>query len=149
MTYHSKRDWWLIGVVWIPIVLLFLVGIVSLFLPGGDTYFGWTFVFIGVFTAGLVLLLTYPLYYEITPSKLIVRCGVLIRKEIPLSKIRNAYPNKSPASAPAWSLDRIRIDYQNETGTSFILISPADKLDFLGELERSTKTHEITNSVSA
>ena len=143
MVYHSKKDWWLITLVWSGIPLLLIVGVISIVFPGGDARFGWTFLFISAFTAALILLMTYPLYYEITASKLIVRCGVLVRKEIPLSDIVEAKSSTNPASAPGWSLDRVQIDYRKDGRDARVLISPTDKLKFLQELAANEPTLEL------
>ena len=134
MVYRSKKDWWLVALVWVGVLVPFAIGSYTLVARGGNNLAGWTLLVISTFTGVLVLLLTYPLYYEITASKLIVRCGVVVRKEIPLSSIVEARPTRNPLSAPAWSLDRLQIDYKKAGGVSSLLISPADKLGFLREL---------------
>ena len=108
MVYRSKKDWWLVALVWVGVLIPFATGIYILIARGGNNPAGWTLLVIGTFAGALVLLLTYPLYYEITASKLIVRCGVVVRQEIPLSSIVEAQPTRNPLSAPAWSLDRLQ-----------------------------------------
>jgi Bacterial PH domain len=141
LVYHSKKDWWLVSLVWAGILLLLTIGIYNL--VNGNAHAGWILPFIAISTGALVLVLIYPLHYEITASKLIVRCGVLVRKEIPLSLIIEAHPTRSPLSAPAWSLDRLQIDYQKEGGVSSMLISPEDKLRFMRELAGSGAGLEV------
>ena len=138
MVYHSKKDWWLMALVWFGVLLPSLIGIYLLIVENGSGDAGWTMLFTSVFIAGVVLVLTYPLYYEIREANLIVRCGVLVRKEIPLSSIVEARPTTDPLSAPAWSLDRVRIDYRKNGGRGFVLISPDDKLEFIRELADRT-----------
>jgi hypothetical protein len=140
MVYHSKKDWWLVALVWVGVLIPLgigiysRIGIYSLITRGGDDLAGWTLLVASISIAAFVLLLTYPLYYEITAAKLIVRCGVVVRKEIPLSSIVETRSIRNPGSAPAWSLDRLQIDYEKEGGVSSVLISPRDKLGFLREL---------------
>ncbi len=134
MVYRSKKDWWLVALVWVGVLIPFAIGIYILIARGGNNLAGWTLLVISTFAGALVLLLTYPLYYEITASKLIVRCGVVVRREIPLSSIVEAQPTRNPLSAPAWSLDRLQIDYKKESRVSSVLISPQDKRGFLREL---------------
>ena len=143
MVYHSKKDWWLVALVWAGVLLPLAIGIYNLVAPNGNAHAGWTLLFICTLIGALVLFLTYPLYYEITASKLIVRCGVLVRKEIPLSLIVEAHPTRNPLSAPAWSLDRLQIDYTRDGGVSLMLISPEDKLRFLRELAGSGAGLEV------
>ena len=144
MVYRSKKDWWLIGLVWVGVLVPFAIGIYTLVARGGNNLAGWTLLVISTFTGALVLLLTYPLYYEITASKLIVRCGVVVRKEIPLLSIVEARPSRNPLSAPAWSLDRLQIDYKKEGGVSSVLISPQDKPGFLRELADRSGRLEVS-----
>ena len=143
MVYHSKKDWWLVALVWVCVLLPFAIGIYNLVAPSGNDHAGWTLLVICTFTGVLILLLTYPLYYEITASKLIVRCGVVVRKEIPLSLIVEARSTRNPLSAPAWSLDRLQIDYRRDGGVSSMIISPEDKLRFLRELAGSGAGLEV------
>jgi hypothetical protein len=108
MLYHSKKDWWLVALVWTGILFPLAIGIYNLVTTNGNARVGWTFLLICTFTA-LVLLLTYPLHYVITASTLIVRCGVMVRKEIPISWIVEARSTRNPLSAPAWSIDQLQI----------------------------------------
>lgn len=134
MIYHSKKDWWLMALVWSSVLLPLAFGIYNLVARGGNIQVAWTSLFIGIFTGALVLLLTYPLYYEIAASKLIIRCGILMHKEILLSSIEEVCPTRNPLSAPAWSLDRLQINYRTSSFAAFALISPEDKLGFMREL---------------
>ena len=143
MVYHSKKDWWLVTLVWAGVLLPLAIGIYNLVAPNGNARAGWTLLLICIFTGALVLILTYPLHYEITASKLIVRCGVTVRKEIPLSWIVEARSTRNPLSAPAWSLDRLQIDYRRDGGVRSMLISPEDKLRFLRELAGSGAGLEV------
>ena len=143
MLYHSKKDWWLVALVWAGILLPLAIGIYNLVAANGNARAGWSLLLICAFTGALVLVLTYPLHYEITASTLIVRCGLMVRKEIPLSRIVEARSTRSPLGAPAWSLDRLQIDYRRDGGVSSLLISPEDKLRFLRELAGSGAGLEV------
>ena len=124
---------------------------------------------IGTVTGVLLIWLTYPLYYRITSAELIVRCGILMRRHIPLDSIDEVEPDRNPSGAPAWSLDRLRVDYRKNGEPTFIMISPRDKFAFMQELARTdaalkvkdyrlirnsqptqshTKRHATSNSVS-
>ena len=134
MQYYSKKDWWLVALVWAGLLLPLGIGIYNLVAADGNKRAGLILLIICTFTGASVLLLTYPLYYEITASKLIIRCGVIVRKEIPLSWIVEARSTRNPLSAAAWSLDRLQVDYIRDGGVSSLLVSPEDKLNFLREL---------------
>ncbi|PYS44061.1 MAG: hypothetical protein DMF71_05100 [Acidobacteria bacterium] len=59
---------------------------------------------------------------------------MLMNRHIPLGAIDEVRPDRNPASAPAWSLDRLRIDYRSDDQPVSILISPADKVLFMQDL---------------
>src|SRR5258707_12255527 len=72
--------------------------------------------------------------YEVTSTDLIVRCGPF-RTIVPLDTIVEVFPTNNPLSAPAPSLDRLRINYRKKTGRKwFTLISPKDKEGFVRDL---------------
>ena len=142
MIYYSKKDAWLVLVVGAAVLLPFVFGIYNLTVPGGNAQAGGYLLFVGTLTAASVLLLAYPLYYEITPSHLVVRNGVM-RTRIPLSSIEEVHPTRNPLSAPAWSLDRLRIDYSKGGGVGFMLISPQDKAGFMRDLAGSVAGLEV------
>ena len=142
MIYYSKKDLWLVLVVWAAILLPFALGIYDITVPGGDAWAGGYLLFVGILSAAFVGLLTYPLYYQIASSRLIVRNGIM-RKEIPLLSIEEVRPTNNPLSAPAWSLDRLRIDYRRDGKTSFMLISPKDKSKFMRDLAQSVAGLEM------
>ena len=87
------------------------------------------FLFEGIVFGGLVV----PMYYEIGPTELLVRSG-LLRYHVPLDGIESVRPSHNPLSSPAMSLDRLRIDYRVKGHKRVILISPADKSGFLDQL---------------
>lgn len=105
--------------------------------PGGDRQSGWNSLLVGTTTGAVVVVLTYPLYYEITASTLIVRCGMMPRTIVPLSAIRQVRPTRNPLSAPAWSLDRVSVDYKVNDEPGFALISPGDKAVFMRDLVKA------------
>lgn len=128
-----------LGSILVPLVLA-----VSFFLVGGIyRQVGISLTAIGLVTGAVVLLLTYPLYYQITSDELIVRCGILMRRHIPIALIDGVQSDNNPASAPAWSMDRLRVDYRKGTAPTFIMISPSDKLAFMDELARTALGLEL------
>jgi hypothetical protein len=134
MVHYSKKDTWLIGLISLVIVVPFALGIVFFLIGTPYKTIGLALSIDGVVTCLVVFLLCYPLYYEITLTELIVRCGLLVNRRIPLTSIEGVQPDRNPASAPAWSLDRLRIDYLQDGQSASVLISPADKAAFMQEL---------------
>jgi hypothetical protein len=137
MVHYSKKDWLLVGAAFAAAVVPFTFG--ALFTLTGTTtsQLGLALITIGAGTGVVLLLLTYPLYYRITSSELIVRCGILMRRQIPLASINEVEPDKSPLGAPTWSLDRLRVNYRKNGRPAYILISPADKSAFMQDLART------------
>jgi hypothetical protein len=133
MVYRSKKDWWLVGLVWGGVGAPLLIGLYNLFAPGGNLQLGWELVRVGVVTSAVVLILTFPLDYEITATHLVARSGVM-RWRIALDSIDEVSPSREAASAPAWSLDRLLVEYRRGGAARTLLIAPQDKHAFLRDL---------------
>jgi hypothetical protein len=129
--YRSKKDWWLFGLVWGAACAPLAVGLFLALAVGGEP--GWALVRAGVVVAAVVLLTTYPLNYEIAAGELVARCGVM-RWRVPLSSVEEVSPSRDPASAPAWSLDRLRVEYLKGSETRSLYVSPEDKAAFMRDL---------------
>jgi hypothetical protein len=134
ITHYSKKDAWIVAIVLFGIVGPLVISIFFMAAGGPLHTAGVTTFLIAVLTGVTVLLLTYPLYYKITGDELVVRCGLLVNQHIPLSAIVLVQPTRNPLSAPAWSLDRLRVAYLINDREKFTLISPVDKLAFLRDL---------------
>ena len=81
--------------------------------------------------AGLIPWILFGISYTLTDEHLIIRC-MSGDYPIPLSDIYEVFPTHNPLSAPACSLDRLRIQYR---GSRFgALISPKDKTEFMRDL---------------
>ena len=140
--YKSKKDAWLIVI----IAVAFLISLFSLVLtfitPGAIQQDGWVSIVVVVVLWGFIASLIWPLYYEITPSELVVRSG-LLHWEIPLSSIQQVLPTHNMLASPALSLDRLRIEYSQKDKTRFMLISPKDKSGFLRNLAQNAGDFEL------
>ncbi len=55
-------------------------------------------LFFGIAVPGTLLLLTYPLYYDLTPAALKVRCGILLDKQIPLLAVQEVVPTRTQSA---------------------------------------------------
>lgn len=135
MRFHSKIDAWL-KVVLAAAVIVQLGVCLLVGLEGG------TLAALSVWVTGLVLdaaifgIFVVPMYYEITPSDLLVRSGVL-RWHVPLTGIESIRPTHNPLSAPALSVDRLQVDYRSNGSRKTVLISPVDRSGFLERLATS------------
>lgn len=142
MKYSSKKDWWLFGLAWGIAPVLIAVGLVNVLAPFGNPALGWALVRAGASTLLAVLLTTYPLDYEIAATELVARCGFM-RWHVPLADIQEVTPTRSAASAPAWSLDRLRVEYLKGRETRALLVSPSDKWAFMRDLADATPGLEL------
>jgi len=133
MRYRSKKDIAVVAILWVGLLIPFALGISSLFNPSMPKVAGWFLITLGIVIVGLLLLLTYPLYYEITPTTLLVRSGVF-RVKIPLDSIQEVFPERYLGNAPAWSVDRLRVNYRTRWGTRWVHIAPKDKGAFMQDL---------------
>lgn len=142
MIYRSKKDFWLVALVWGSTLLPLAIGVFNLFAPGGNPQLGQTLVCVGVVAVATVLITTFPLNYEITETHLVARSGVL-RWRVPLDSIEDVRPSRNPASAPTWSLDRLRVEYRKGASTRTLYISPEDKRAFMRDLAGSVQGLEL------
>ena len=137
MVQYSKKDWWLVATALAAVVTPLTCGALLFVISNVARETGRLLLVIGTVTGGLLLWLTFPLYYRITSSELIVRCGILMRRHIPIDSIDEVEPDRNPSGAPAWSLDRLRVDYRKNGQPTFVIISPRDKFAFMQELART------------
>jgi Bacterial PH domain len=131
MIYQAKKDFWLLGVVWGSVLLTFGAGVSVYFLS--DAAVGRELILSGVAAGAAVLVLTHPLNYELTGTHLVARCGVM-RWRVALDSIEEAGPCRSWLSAPAWSIDRVRVSYRKGPDLRTLDIAPEDKLRFMADL---------------
>lgn len=93
--------------------------------------------FVTVAILALVTCLTVPTHYTLAGDVLTVRSGV-VRWRIPLDSIRRLSPTHNPLASPAWSLDRIAVEYGTPgTQSRTILISPVGRDAFMERLGRA------------
>ncbi|MFI8553735.1 PH domain-containing protein [Psychrobacter sp. NPDC077938] len=79
--------------------------------------------------AALMLIPFFSTKYILTNDQLQVDSGFSVQK-IELTDITYIMPTRSMSSAPALSLDRIKIEYRNKE----VLISPKDRASFYQEI---------------
>ena len=133
MVYRSKKDWWLFGLVWGAALAPLAVGLFNVLAPPGNPQLGWALVRAGVVILATVLVTTFPLNYEITNTELVARSGVM-RWRVPLASVTEVAPSRNPASAPTWSLDRLRVEYVKGGSERTLYVSPEDKAAFMRDL---------------
>lgn len=118
------------------VIVPLVFGVINLLVTGGNPQAGWLMVLTSTAAAAVLLGFAHPVYYMLTDFELVVRSGFL-QYRVPLASIVEVRPTRNPLSSPAWSLDRLRVEYRKGTKTRYLLISPEDKNAFLRELASS------------
>lgn len=125
-SYPSKRDAWLVVVIWGAALVDFGVSAWLLLALAGPTLWIVPILLVaGVFSLHVL----YTTGYTFDGDVLRVRAS-LFRWSVPLAEIDAVEPTTNPLSSPACSLDRLLIRY----GEKRIMISPEDKAGFLHTL---------------
>jgi len=125
--FPTKRDPWLVAVIWIGSLLAFVGALAQLSAAAPLVLRA----LVGLFLVGMAMFMIWVLYgtdYTIGGEYLVIRSGPL-RFCVPLRDIESVEPSRSPLSSPACSLDRLLIRW--ERGRRRILISPEPKSGFL------------------
>lgn len=129
IVFRSKVDRWLIAVLVGSTSLSLLAAASLAAVPSAAAV---TAALIGAaLGGGLPLWLLLSTRYVLSGSDLRIRCGPF-GWSIRLSGIRSISHTRDASSAPALSLDRLRIEYDTSDA---IMISPADQSRFLSELK--------------
>jgi hypothetical protein len=108
--YPSKRDWWLMAVLWSAAIFFTYTALTVNKEPAAP----WMKVFVTCFLSILALLsialvaLPYFTSYSLDPIAVTIKVGPFSKK-IPIAEITDVFPTWNPLSVPAWSLDRLRI----------------------------------------
>ena len=103
----------------------------------------WIILLVGIVFVIFFLMMTYPAYYEITPSALIV-CNGIQHMVIPLTSIQKVYPSHFVPDAK-WPLNQLRIDYKLEKQSSWrpLFIMVEDETAFLHDLGERARNLDI------
>jgi membrane protein YdbS with pleckstrin-like domain len=135
--YPTKKDAWIVVLVGGAIVALAGVGVVGI--ATGELVVMTLGLLGSIVIFGVLRLIAFPIVYEVGEDALVIEAGIQ-RMLIPIERIEKVTPSRNPMSSPAWSLDRLRIDYRSPAGKpKSVLISPLDKAGFLAELEAKRK----------
>jgi hypothetical protein len=140
--FPSKRDWWIVLLIWVGVIVSVVGGMVPVFLEEGTL--GTQILVAGV-CLGMDALMLWVLYgtgYTITSDQLLIRCGPFTFP-VPLDEIDAVTPTRNPLSSPACSLDRLKIAYSDSMRS--IMISPKDKPGFLSTIVQRCPTLMLLN----
>jgi hypothetical protein len=128
LVFRSKVDLWLLVLLMLAVAACLVVA--SQYWDAVSARFWW----VGLLLAAGMLLplwILFSLRYFMSDTQLRVRCGPF-NWTIEIADIAKVAATDSAASAPALSLDRLRIDYAS--GRS-VMISPEPRHEFVRQLE--------------
>lgn len=126
MVFSSKKDLWLGGGIWGSQMFFIYLIIYSIFIE-----FSLILTIISLISIFFVGAAWFNTKYIIARGILEVRSGILKKKKIFIDEIHSIRFTKNPIAAPALSINRIEINY-NQYDT--ILISPKNSKHFINEL---------------
>ena len=129
--FVSKVDFWIASVLWLGSLSLILIPLWEWRWGKSDSRMR-NILLMAILLpfAALMLMPFFGTKYTLTDSQLHVDSGLSTQK-IELTDITYITPTRSMSSAPALSLDRLKIAYRNQE----ILISPKDKSHFYQEIQ--------------
>lgn len=135
LVFKSKVDLWLL----VAIDVVVFYACYSIIQSGAV----WT-TMIGklALIVGLMAYITYVLFYikyEFRGSYLVIYYQPFVKRSIKIDKIKRVEATCNPLSAPAASLDRLKLTY---VGGS-ILVSPKDKVGFIAYLQHSNPNIKV------
>lgn len=130
MSFASKRDTWIVLLIWGAVVLLVYATLAVAREPHATLAVKLATAAGGLASAGFMLWVMYGTGYRLTADELLIRSGPF-RFRVPLDAIDSVTPSRNPLSSPATSLDRLMVRW---AGRRRILISPEDKARFLAAL---------------
>lgn len=113
-------------------LLLFVIGTItasSIVLIATEAWIG---LFIMIPVAWIALYSFTSIRYIIQDNKLIITIGILYKKVIDISTIHRISKTNNPLSAPAASLDRLEVVYNNN---QTVFLSPQQQDEFIKELQ--------------
>ena len=144
MKHYSKKDWRVLLVVWIAMLLPLAFGFLAIHIETEPVLVisGWISLIVALLLILALSALAFPLYYEVEATVLRIRSG-LLRQEIPLASIQAVFPTRNPLVAAAWSLDRLQVNYQLGKRSLCALIAPRDTASFLHELAEHDNSLEM------
>ena len=127
-TFPSAVAWWYYAVI---VFSAAVVGFAAMrVLPNESAGALWVLAFSALLAVGLPIWLLVSTRYIVRPTELVVRSGPFVWR-VPRERIVSISPSRSPLSAPALSLNRLEISY-NEGET--LLVSPKDREGFVSAL---------------
>jgi len=125
--FNSKIDLWLLVVLLLAAAASLLPALRMLGGGAAELLLAVSLLLVAAF----ILWILAATRYILSDDELLIRCGPF-KWTVPIREITEVAPTRNPASSPALSLDRLRIDYGDGR---WIMISPEPRAAFLRSLE--------------
>lgn len=132
--FRSKKDWWLVAFVTCMSGLLLQL-LLTMYAKG-------TFMQYPLHSAVYMLtigVLWWPIFntkYTIQANQLHIQC-IFLHWTIPLDQISKVSPSNNSIASPALSLNRLKVEYQHNGTTKFILVSPQQPDEFCQAIQQN------------
>lgn len=120
----------------IPILVILMIGFHKIVIEPNIRV-----IILLIFILSLITYTLTQIRYIIEGNTLVIKTGFLVNHKIEISTIKKISKSKSILSAPAASLDRLEIAYQNNQS---VLISPKNKKGFIEELKKINPQIELS-----
>ena len=130
--FFSRVDGWLVAVLLLAVVS----PLAAVWWAGADVVLALASVMVTLLVCGVLLV---PCRYTLESDHLLIRCG-LIRQRIPYRDITAITPSRSLWSAPALSLQRVKLSYGR---TSSQLVSPRERAVFIQALQHRVYAAQV------
>lgn len=131
--FRSKKDWWLVAFV---ICMSGLLIQLLLTMQAKGTLQQYP-LHSAVYMLTIAVL-WWPIFntkYTVQANQLHIQC-LFLRWTIPLDQIRKVSPSSNSIASPALSLKRLKIEYQQNGMTKFILVSPRQPHEFCQAIQQ-------------
>ena len=132
--FHSKIDWWVLAFL---ICMTGLLVQLLLTMQAKGTMEAYP-VHTAVYLLTIVVI-WWPVWntrYRVSEDCLTIRC-LFLSWRIPLAQIQKVSPSNNSVASPALSLNRLKIDYQQDGVKKFVLVSPRHQDKFCAALKQS------------
>lgn len=130
--FRSKIDWWVLGF-FISLTGLLLQLLLTMQAKGTLEQYP-VHAAVYVLTAALVWWPIFSTRYKIDADTLLVQ-SMLFKWRIPLQQIQKVAATDHSIASPALSLDRLKIEYEQNGQAKAVLISPKNKSKFCQALQ--------------
>lgn len=131
--FHSKIDWWVLAFL---ICMTGLLVQLLLTMQAKGTMEAYP-VHTAVYLLTIVVI-WWPVWntrYRVSEDCLTIRC-LFLSWRIPLAQIQKVSPSNNSVASPALSLNRLKIDYQQDGVNKFVLVSPRHQDKFCAALKQ-------------